>query len=80
MSLPLSFLAQLAPMAAASIWNSDLVYAVPLVVVVSLVYAGTRHEPMAVIVRHASRLAMMITFFMGVIFGVLAWLSWMVTG
>lgn len=67
-------------LAAASIWTSDLVYAVPLVVVVSFVYAGTRHEQMAVIVRHALRLAMMITFFMGLIFGVLAWLSWMVTG
>ena len=54
----------------AQIW-----YSLPLIVAISLVYAATRHEQMAPILGHAARLGLWITGFMGVIFGVLFWLS-----
>jgi len=59
----------------AGLWLSDVVYAIPLVLVVSLVYAATRHEDMQPILQHAARLATMISLFMGIIFVVLAILS-----
>ena len=65
---------------AATLWLSDLIYAAPLVVVVSLVYAGTRQEQMEHILSHATRLGMMITFFLALISAVLAWMSWLVSG
>jgi multisubunit Na+/H+ antiporter MnhB subunit len=54
---------------------SDLWYALPLVVAVSLVYAATRHESMQQIVRHAARVGTWIVGFMAVIFLVLALIS-----
>jgi hypothetical protein len=51
-------------------------YALPLIVVISLVYSATRHEAMNAIVAHAARLGVMITGFMGVILVVLALISW----
>lgn len=50
----------------AQIW-----YALPLVVVVSLVYAATRHELMAPILHRALRTAVWIAGFMGIVFGIL---------
>ncbi len=50
-------------------------YAVPLIVVVSLVYAGTRHEALSAILSHAARLGLMIAGFMAAIFVVLAFIS-----
>lgn len=50
----------------------DLWYAAPLIIVVSLVYATTRHELMADILPHAARTALWITVFMGAIYAVLA--------
>ena len=55
--------------------NSDLWYALPLVVSVSLVYAATRHESMQHIVRHAARVGVGILGFMAIIFVVLALIS-----
>lgn len=42
-------------------------YLVPLLIAVSLVYAGTRQEMMSAIVRHAVRAGIWIAVFMGVI-------------
>jgi heme/copper-type cytochrome/quinol oxidase subunit 2 len=51
-------------------------YALPLIVVISLVYSATRHEAMQPILSHSARLATMIVLFMVVIMAVLAFLSW----
>ena len=50
----------------AQIW-----YALPLIVVVSLVYAATRHELMVPILHRAARTAIWIAGFMAVVFGLL---------
>ncbi len=55
---------------------NDMWYALPLIIAVSLVYAATRHEPMASILAHAGRLALWIIGFMAVIFVVLVMISW----
>ncbi len=58
--------------------QSDLWYALPLVVSVSLVYAATRNETTDQIMRHALSTAVWITGFMGIIFVVLVGLTvWM---
>jgi hypothetical protein len=51
-------------------------YAVPLIIVISLVYAATHHERMRPILEHATRLALMISGFMLAIMVVLAIISW----
>jgi hypothetical protein len=55
----------------AGIWNTNLWYALPAIVAVSLVYAATRHERMGPIVAHASRVALWLVGFMFVVFAVL---------
>ena len=50
-------------------------YAVPLIIVISLVYSATRHEKMNQILAHAGRLGAMITGFMVVIMVALQFLS-----
>jgi len=55
---------------------ADFWYAVPLVIVVSLVYAATRHEATVPILRHAARTFVWITAFMVGVFFVLALLTW----
>ena len=54
----------------------SLFYAIPLIVVVSLVYGATRHELMVPILHHAVRAAIWITGFMAVIFTILLIASW----
>ncbi|HUT93713.1 MAG TPA: hypothetical protein VMY37_29890 [Thermoguttaceae bacterium] len=54
-----------------SILTNDLWFALPLVIAVSLVYAATRHESMAPILRHAMRIGTWIVGFMVVVFVVL---------
>jgi len=51
-------------------------YALPLIVVISLVYSATRHEAMHAILAHAARLGLMITGFMAAILVVLAFIGW----
>jgi uncharacterized membrane protein len=51
-------------------------YALPLIIVVSLVYAATRHEQTVPILGHALRVGLWITGFMAVVFAVLLVLSW----
>ncbi len=46
-------------------------YAVPLIVVVSLVYGATRHEYLAEILVHAFRSAVWLLSFMAMIFAVI---------
>ena len=62
-----------APMLFAQI--PQLWYALPLVVAVSLVYAATRHEHVGPILNHAVRLGTWIVVFMGIVFGILYWMS-----
>lgn len=59
--------------------QNDLWYALPLIVAMSFVYAGTRHEQMWPIVRHALRLTGWITGFMILILALLFVLSLMVS-
>ena len=54
-----------------SILTNDLWFALPMVIAVSLVYAGTRHESMAPVLRHAMRIGTWIVGFMAVVFIVL---------
>ncbi len=55
---------------------NQLWYALPLILVISLVYAATRHELMGPILQHAIRLGIWITGFMAAIFAVLLVVSW----
>ena len=50
-------------------------YSLPLVVVISLVYAATRHELMKPILEHAFRFGLWILGFMAVVFLVLVLVS-----
>ena len=50
------------------ILSNDLWFALPLVIVVSLVYAATRHEAMQPILRHAMRFGTWVVGFMVVVF------------
>jgi hypothetical protein len=61
-----------------SISPTYLFYYVPLVVAISLVYGGTRHEDVRLILRHAAYTAYWITAFMGFIFLILFILGLMV--
>lgn len=51
-------------------------YAVPLVLVISLVYSATHHEAMRPILAHSVRLGLMIIGFMLAIMVVLAIIGW----
>ncbi len=57
---------------------NQLLYAIPLIVTVSLVYAATRHEEMAPILQHAVRVAVWIVSFMAIVFVILAVIAWWV--
>lgn len=60
----------LAALAANPLWH-----ALPLIVVVSLVYAATRHEDAGVILAHALRIGVWIVGFMVTVFAVLSLIS-----
>ena len=55
---------------------NQLWFALPLIIVVSLVYGATRHEDMIEILHNAYRAAVWIISFMAIIFGVLFVVSW----
>ena len=57
-----------------SVLDAKMMYAIPLVVVISLVYGATRDEKMPAILINAFRFAVWIVGFMAVIFIVL-WLA-----
>jgi hypothetical protein len=54
-----------------------MLYALPIIVSVSLVCAATRQEEMGPIVSHATRFGVWIVVFMLIVFGVLQALSWL---
>jgi hypothetical protein len=56
---------------AARFWHTDLWYAVPAIIAVSLVYSATRNERMRPIFIHAGRTALWIVGFMVAVFVVL---------
>lgn len=62
----------------AAMTTNQLWYMAPLVVSISLVYGATRHEYFVPILQNALRAAWWILSFMGVIFLILVFLSWLV--
>lgn len=61
-----------------SISPSYLLYYVPLIIAISLVFGATRHEHTPLILSHAWHTGRWITGFMGIIFVVLCVLDWMI--
>jgi hypothetical protein len=55
---------------------NSLSYALPLIVVVSLVYSATRHEQMRPILLHSLRTGTWIVAFMIIVFVVLELIAW----
>ena len=62
---------------AAGVAPGRLLYAIPLITSVSLVYAATRHEQMGPILVHAVRFALWIVVFMAIVLVVIQGLSWL---
>jgi hypothetical protein len=58
-----------------TVWFNRMWYSLPLIVVISLVYAATRHELMAPILEHAVRFGLWVIGFMAVVFVVLMLIS-----
>ncbi|WP_153557403.1 hypothetical protein [Roseimaritima sediminicola] len=56
-----------------------LLYYLPLLVAISLVYGATRHEDMSLVFRHAAYTAYWITSFMGIIFLILWGVGYLVS-
>lgn len=61
-----------------SISPTYLLYYVPLIITISLVFGATRHEDTRLIIKHSAHTARWITGFMGIIFGVLLVIGWLV--
>lgn len=61
-----------------SISPTYLLYYVPLIIAISLVFGATRHEDTSLILRHAGHTARWITGFMGIIFLILLVIGWVV--
>jgi hypothetical protein len=59
----------------AALWFNRMWYSVPLVVVISLVFAATRHEAMKPILLHALRFGIWVVVFMFVVFALLSLVS-----
>jgi hypothetical protein len=57
----------------ASIWLAQIWYAVPLMIVISLVYGATRHEYLKEIIRHSISAFAWLLVFLGVIFLLVWW-------
>jgi hypothetical protein len=58
-----------------AMWFNRMWYSVPLVVVISLVYAATRHEAMRPILDHALRFGLWVVAFMFIVFVILSMVS-----
>ncbi len=52
-----------------------LLYLLPLLVSVSLVYGATRHERFAPILEHAIRFGFGVVLFLGILFVILWWIT-----
>ncbi|TWT55655.1 hypothetical protein [Allorhodopirellula solitaria] len=55
-----------------------LLYYLPLIVAISLVFGATRHEDMKLILKHAFHTARWITGFMAIVFAAMLIMDWMV--
>lgn len=62
-----------------SVSPTYLLYYLPLIIAISLVYGATRHEDMSIILRHAWHTAYWITSFMAVIFLILLVIGYVVS-
>ncbi len=60
-----------------SIAPTYLLYYLPLIITISLVFGGTRHEDTSLIIKHTWQTARWITSFMAIIFFVLMFVSWL---
>ncbi|MEO1526673.1 MAG: hypothetical protein AAFX06_14650 [Planctomycetota bacterium] len=61
-----------------SISPTYLLYYIPLIITISLVFGATRHENTQTILKHAFGTARWITSFMAIIFLVLMAIDWMI--
>jgi hypothetical protein len=61
-----------------SVSPTYLLYYIPLLVAISLVFGATRHEDTGLILRHAWETARWITLFMVIIFAVLFTIDWFI--
>ena len=61
-----------------SISVTYLLYYIPLLIAISLVFGATRHEDTKLILKHSAHTARWITGFMGIIFGVLVVIDWLI--
>lgn len=61
-----------------SISPTYLLYYLPLIIAISLVFGATRHEDFRLILQHAFQTARWITGFMAIVFAMLVVLDWMV--
>ena len=61
-----------------SISPTYLLYYIPLIITISLVFGATRHENTKMILKHALGTARWITSFMAIIFLVLMAIDWLV--
>ena len=59
-------------------WTGFLLYAIPVIVAVSLVYGATHHELIRPILHNSYRTAVWILGFIAVIFAILLVVSWFV--
>ena len=60
-----------------SISPSYLLYYVPLIIAIALVFGATRHEDTSLILKHSWLTGRWITGFMAIIFVVICFLDWM---
>lgn len=61
-----------------SISPTYLLFFLPLLVAISLVFGATRHEDTGLILKHAFHTARWITGFMGLIFVILLFVGWLI--
>jgi hypothetical protein len=57
----------------ASIWDTQLWYALPMMLVISIVYGATRHEHLREIVRYSVSAFIWLFTFLAVIFAIVWW-------
>lgn len=61
-----------------SVSPTYLLYYIPLLIAISLVFGATRHEDTGLVVKHSLETARWITTFMVIIFAVLFVIDWLV--
>jgi hypothetical protein len=60
-----------------SISPTYLLYYIPLIITISLVFGATRHEDTSLVLKHSAHTARWITGFMGIIFIILVIIGWL---